>query len=58
MISQPGVAARMFEVLSKNNINIEMISTSEIKISCVIKDIYSKKALQLLHDKFNLGKKK
>ena len=58
MISQPGVAARMFEVLSKNNINIEMISTSEIKISCVIKDIYGKKALQLLHDKFGLSKKK
>ena len=57
MISQPGVAAKMFEALSDNNINIEMISTSEIKISCVIKLENGEKAMKILHDKFNLSKK-
>ncbi|MFC1496765.1 aspartate kinase [Candidatus Margulisiibacteriota bacterium] len=56
MISQPGVAAKMFEVLAKHKINIQMISTSEIKISCVISEADGKKAVKLLHQKFNLHK--
>jgi aspartate kinase len=56
MISKPGVAGAMFEVLGKNGINIEMISTSEIKISCVVKADQAKKAIEVLHKEFNLGK--
>ena len=55
MISQSGVAARMFQALAKENINIDMISTSEIKISCVVKAGQGKKAVQVLHKKFDLG---
>lgn len=58
MISSPGVAAKMFSVLAANGINIEMISTSEIKVSCIIdksNDI-PKKAMQALHDAFELDK--
>ncbi len=50
MKSHAGVAARMFNVLAKNEINIEMISTSEIKISCVIDKSEGEKALSLVHD--------
>jgi len=57
MKSHPGVAARMFDVLAKNSINIEMISTSEINISCVIKKKKADKAVRALHDAFGLGKK-
>jgi aspartate kinase len=56
MISKPGVAGIMFDVLGKNGINIEMISTSEIKISCVVKADQAKKAMEVLHKEFNLGK--
>jgi aspartate kinase len=56
MISKPGVAGTMFECLAKNGINIEMISTSEIKISCVVKADLAKKAMEVLHKEFNLGK--
>ena len=56
MRSHAGVAAAMFEVLGSNGINIEMISTSEIKISVVIKKDGAEKAVRLLHDHFNLGK--
>lgn len=55
MISKPGVAGTMFEVLGKNNINIQMISTSEIKISCVVGVHDAKRAMELLHKEFNLG---
>jgi len=55
MISNPGVAAMMFEVLASENINLHMISTSEIKTSCVIDADQAKRAVQLLHDKFNLA---
>jgi len=55
MRSHAGVAAAMFEVLGKNRINIEMISTSEIKISCVVKKADAEKAVRLLHKKFHLG---
>lgn len=56
MVSQPGTASRMFETLSDKKINIQMISTSEIKISCVIKKEEGKKAVQILHQAFGLDK--
>ena len=49
-----GVAATMFQSLAKAGINIQMISTSEIKISCVIEDRSTAKAVQVLHDAFKL----
>ncbi|MCM8770818.1 MAG: aspartate kinase [Candidatus Omnitrophica bacterium] len=55
MKTHPGVAARMFSALAQNNINIEMISTSEISISCIIKKRFGEKAVRALHRKFNLG---
>ncbi len=55
MVSKPGVASEMFDALASEKINIEMISTSEIKISCVIKADQGKKAVQILHDNFGLG---
>lgn len=51
-----GVAAKMFQVLGNENINIHMISTSEIKVSCVIEDRHTAKAVQVLHDAFELDK--
>ena len=58
MRSHAGVAAAMFEILGKNRINIEMISTSEIKISCIVKKADAEKAVRLLHRHFQLDKKK
>lgn len=58
MRSHSGVAARMFEALAKQKINIEMIATSEIKISVVIRKGDADKAVQVLHKAFELGKKK
>jgi aspartate kinase len=55
MVSQPGTAAKMFQVLSKEKINIQMISTSEIKVSCVIKKKQGKRAVQILHKAFGLA---
>jgi len=52
MRSHPGVAARMFETLANEGINILMISTSEIKVSCVIEDKYTELAVRALHDAF------
>ena len=54
MRSHAGVARRMFELLASENINIQMISTSEIKISCVIDEKYAELALRTLHDGFGL----
>ncbi len=54
MQSHAGVAARMFEALAAENINILMISTSEIKISCVIEDKYTELAVRTLHEVFQL----
>jgi aspartate kinase len=54
MRSHAGVAAKMFEALSKEGINIQMISTSEIKISVVIDEKYLELAVRALHDKFGL----
>ncbi|SHK47369.1 aspartate kinase [Desulforamulus aeronauticus] len=54
MISHPGVAADMFEALADEGINLEMITTSEIKVSCVIKRADTEKAVKALHNKFRL----
>ncbi len=54
MKSNPGVAATMFEVLAANDINIEMISTSAIRVSCVIAADRAEDAVQLLHTAFGL----
>jgi len=56
MVSQPGTAAKMFETLSDAGINIQLITTSEIKISCVVKAEQGKKAVQMLHKAFGLEK--
>jgi aspartate kinase len=52
MITNPGVAADMFKALAKEGINIEMISTSEIKVSCIIDENQALKALKVLHEEF------
>ncbi len=57
MKSHPGVAATMFDTLAKNKINIEMISTSDISISCIIKNTFAETAVRALHGQFGLGKK-
>lgn len=56
MRNQPGIAAKMFECLSKNNINIEVISTSEIKISVLIDMARTEEAVRSLHQIFELDK--
>jgi aspartate kinase len=55
MRNHAGVASKMFETLSKENINISMISTSEIKISCIIEEKYTELAIRALHEAFGLG---
>ncbi len=55
MRTHSGVAAKMFETLAKHRINIMMISTSEIKISCIIASKYTELAVRVLHDVFELG---
>jgi aspartate kinase len=55
MRSHPGVAAKVFEVLGEERINIEMISTSPIKISCVIAADRVPDAVNALHKAFELG---
>jgi len=54
MRSHHGVAAKMFRALADNKINIEMITTSEISISCIIEQKHSHKAVQALHKNFKL----
>jgi len=49
-----GIAKKMFSALAEKNINIMMISTSEIKISCVIEEEYTELAVRVLHDVFGL----
>ncbi len=56
MRSHSNVAAQMFSALAKEGINIQMISTSEIKISCVIDSKYTELAVRALHDAFELDK--
>ncbi len=55
MKSHPGVAAKVFQVLAEHEINIEMISTSPIKISCVIAAGQVPTAVRALHTAFELG---
>ncbi|WP_055077169.1 aspartate kinase [Pseudanabaena sp. 'Roaring Creek'] len=55
MIHQSGIAARMFSALADSDINIEMIATSEIKVSCVVRDRHAEKALKVIHQEFNLS---
>jgi aspartate kinase len=54
MKTHPGVAATMFEVLADNGINIDMISTSPIRISCVVREQQAEQAVQALHTAFGL----
>ena len=56
MKSNPGVAATMFETLAGNGINIEMISTSAIRISCVVAEADADRAVQVLHDVYELDR--
>ncbi len=56
MKTNPGIAAKMFEVLANENVNIEMISTSTIRISCVVKEDDVEHAVRTLHAAFELDK--
>ena len=58
MRSHSGVAAKMFEAMAREKINVEMISTSEIKISCVIRKINAERAVRAIHQAFGLSKRK
>ena len=55
MITTPGVTYRMFKALAKKKINIEVISTSEIKISVLINKKNLKKSVEILHQEFKLN---
>ena len=55
MRSHAGVAARMFKILASEGINIQAISTSEIKVSCLMATKYTELAVRALHDGFALG---
>jgi aspartate kinase len=57
MRSHSGVASKMFQTLSQEGINIQMISTSEIKVSCIVDAKYTELAVRVLHDAFGLAKK-
>jgi aspartate kinase len=56
MRTYPGVAAKMFQVLADNDINLGMISTSSIKISCVIRKDDVQKAVRAIHKAFKMDK--
>jgi aspartate kinase len=56
MISNPGVAATMFSALAEAGINIIMISTSEIRLSCIIEEDKVEEAVKVLHRTFELDK--
>jgi len=58
MRTHSGVAAKMFGTLAQHRINIMMISTSEIKVSCIIDSKYTELAVRVLHDAFDLGEGK
>jgi len=55
MKSSPGVAADMFDALATEGINIQMISTSSIRISCVIRAEDAERAVRTVHRRFELG---
>ena len=56
MKSHSGVASKMFSTLANENINIRLISTSEIRISCVVEEKYAELAVRVLHSAFGLDK--
>ena len=56
MQDSPGYATKMFKSLATNNINIDMITTSEIRITCIIKESDLKLAAQSLHSEFKLDR--
>jgi aspartate kinase len=56
MKNHSGVASLMFNALSRENINIIMISTSEIRISCIIEEKYTELAVRVLHTAFGLDR--
>ena len=56
MISHPGVAAMMFQAMAEESINIDMITTSEIKVSCIVKSADAERAIKAIHKKFELDK--
>jgi aspartate kinase len=56
MKSHSGVATKMFAALASENINIRLISTSEIRISCVIDEKYAELAVRVLHNAFGLDR--
>lgn len=58
MRSHSGIATTMFAALARENVNILMISTSEIKISCVIDEKYAELAVRTLHEAFDLGNRR
>jgi aspartate kinase len=55
LMDQPGVAAQMFSALGREGVNIKMISTSELRISCAVSDRDAERAVRIVHDLFNLG---
>ncbi|MDJ0674949.1 MAG: aspartate kinase [Calothrix sp. MO_167.B42] len=55
MVGHPGIAAKMFEALAQHQINIQMITTSEIKTCCVVDEHQGVKALQVIHEAFGLA---
>lgn len=55
MVDRPGIAATMFDAIASEGINIKMISTSEIKISCLVENSEAKRCVQILHEIFELG---
>ena len=57
MVSNAGVAARMFEAMYDANVNIRMISTSEIKVTVIIDEKNLERAMNAAHEAFNLGAK-
>ncbi|HKX12331.1 MAG TPA: ACT domain-containing protein, partial [bacterium] len=57
MRSHAGIASKMFTTLANENINIQMISTSEIKISIIVDEKYTELAVRVLHSAFGLDKK-
>ena len=56
MRNHSGIASTMFQILAKEGINIMMISTSEIKVSCIIEEKYTELAIRALHDAFALDR--
>ena len=55
MVNHAGIAAKMFQALADGNINIQMIATSEIKVSCVINREQAQQVVRLVHNAFHLG---